>query len=223
VCSSDLKTDLGVPKSLGSAIPSAIILDTTLILDSPKQLIKAGIGDTISNYMALIDWEHASSIGEDEMNGFAYLMSKNALNALVKTQYDSICLEFVEVLANSIVMSGIAMYFAGSSRPVSGSEHLFSHALDYYCIQENLHGIQLALGTVSILKMLGYDYSKVLHYLNKFQVDINPVHLGISESDFILCMKKAPSMRHNRYTYLNEIDLSDKKLGRIYNELKEEL
>jgi glycerol-1-phosphate dehydrogenase [NAD(P)+] len=40
------------------------------------------------------------------------------------------------------------MDFAGSSRPVSGSEHLFSHALDYFAEKKNLHGLQVALGTV---------------------------------------------------------------------------
>ena len=52
------------------------------------QLIKAGIGDTISNYMALMDWDFAVSRGQDEMNGYAYMMSRTSLDALMKTQFD---------------------------------------------------------------------------------------------------------------------------------------
>lgn len=211
------------PKSLGCRMPSMLILDTQLINESPLQLIKAGIGDTISNYMALLDWEFACSKRKDEMNGYAYLMSKTSLDALMKTQYNSICPEFITVLANSLVLSGIAMNFAGSSRPVSGSEHLFSHALDYYSPTKNLHGIQVALGTVAVLKLIGYRQDEVIDYLKKFDVDINPGNLGIDEETFIYCMQNATTMRSNRYTYLHEADLSTNKLKKIYDELVEEL
>lgn len=218
-----LKRMDGKPKSLGCATPSMLLLDTELIFNSPRQLIKAGIGDTISNYMALLDWEFACRQGKDEMNGYAYLMSQTSLDALMKTQYDSICPEFIEVLANSLVLSGIAMDFAGSSRPVSGSEHLFSHALDYYCETPSLHGIQVALGTVAVLKLIGHDYDLVLNYLKRFEVDINPSRIGIDEETFINCMQKATSMRSGRYTYLHEADLSLETLRRLYRELCEEL
>lgn len=105
------------PKSLGCASPTMLIVDTDIIANGPVQLIKAGIGDTISNYMALIDWKFACDRGKDEMNGYAYLMSQTSLDALMKTQYSEICPEFIHVLTNCLVLSGIAMNFAGSSRP----------------------------------------------------------------------------------------------------------
>ncbi len=211
------------PKSLGAAIPSMILIDTEIITEGPIQNIQAGIGDTISNYMALLDWEFAVSRGKDEMNGYAYLMSKNSLDALMKTQFDHICPEFIEVLVNSLVLSGIAMDFAGSSRPVSGSEHLFSHALDFYSNKKNLHGLQVALGTVAVLKLIEHPQNEVINYLKRFNVNVNPVSLGIEETTFVLCMQKATSMRNNRYTYLNEIDLSTDRLKNVYKELVKEL
>ena len=59
--------------------------------------------------------------------------------------------------------------------------------------------------------------------MKKFNVDVNPEHMGISEDDFVLCMQKATSMRNNRYTYLHEADLSEEKLRHIYKELVEVL
>ena len=218
-----LKREDGKPKSLGCAMPSMMIMDTKLIASCPPQLIKAGIGDTISNYMALKDWDFAVARGKDEMNGYAYMMSRTSLDALMKTQFDHICPEFLDVLANSLVLSGIAMNYAGSSRPVSGSEHLFSHALDYFCEKQNLHGFNVALGTVAVLKIIGEDPGEVVHYLKKFEVDINPEHMGIPEDTFVYCMQHATEMRRNRYTYLHEADLNEQKLRRIYNELREEL
>lgn len=218
-----LKRQDGKPKSLGCAMPSMMIMDTELIASCPPQLIKAGIGDTISNYMALKDWDFAVSRGKDDMNGYAYMMSRTSLNALMKTQYDHICPEFLDVLANSLVLSGIAMDYAGSSRPVSGSEHLFSHALDYFCEKQNLHGFNVALGTVAVLKIIGEDSDEVTSYLKRFEVDVNPEHMEIPEETFVYCMQHATEMRKNRYTFLHEADLNEKKLRRIYHELVEEL
>lgn len=218
-----LKREDNKPKSLGCAMPSMIILDTALISTCPPQLIKAGIGDTISNYMALKDWKFAVLRGKDEMNGYAYMMSRISLDALMKTRYEHICPEFIEVLANCLVLSGIAMDYAGSSRPVSGSEHLFSHALDYFCDKQNLHGLNVALGTVAVLKIIGEDPNEVIKYLKKFEVDVNPKCMGISEDIFVYCMQHATEMRSNRYTYLHEADLSNNKLRKVYRELVEEL
>lgn len=218
-----LKRQDGRPKSLGCTPPTMLLLDTELILGCPIQLIKAGIGDTISNYMALLDWDLACLRGVDKPNGYAYLMSRASLDGLMNTQYSSICPDFVKVLANSLVMSGIAMDFAGSSRPVSGSEHLFSHALDYYGKRPNFHGIQVALGTVAVLKLAGMDYLELLSYLKRFEVDIHPKRIGIDEETFVFCMLKATSMRKNRYTYLHELHLGEAVLKNLYQELKEEL
>lgn len=218
-----LKRQDDKPKSLGCIMPSMIILDTKLLSTCPPQFIKAGIGDTISNYMALKDWDFATLKGKDEMNGYAYMMSQASLDALMKTQYDCICPEFIDVLANSLVLSGIAMDYAGSSRPVSGSEHLFSHALDYFCDRQNLHGLNVALGTVAVLKIIEEDTSEVIQYLKKFDVDVNPQHMEITEDAFVYCMQHATEMRNNRYTHLNEADLNEKKLRKIYGELVEEL
>ena len=218
-----LKRQDNKPKSLGCEMPTVLLLDTSLIMNSPIDLIKAGIGDTISNYMALKDWKYAVEKNQDTMNGYAYLMSQNSLDALMKTKFNHICSAFISVLANSLVLSGLAMDYAGSSRPVSGSEHLFSHALDYYNSYQNLHGIQVALGTIAVLKIINEDYLDVLTYLKKFEVDINPSHLNISEDMFVLCMQKATSMRAGRFTYLNDADLSEKRLRLIYKELVEEL
>ncbi|MCL2188639.1 MAG: iron-containing alcohol dehydrogenase family protein [Defluviitaleaceae bacterium] len=213
----------GKPMSLTCDIPKIIIIDLQLILNSPQTLIKAGIGDTISNYMALMDWEYAVQNQKDDMNGYAFMLSQAALDALLNAKFTSITPDFIRVLADSHVLSGIAMRYAGSSRPVSGSEHLFSHALDYYGETHNLHGIQVALGTLAVAKLVEVPYNEVLDYMRRFEVDLNPTRLGISRECFVLCMQKAPKMRKNRYTQLNTQDLSVPRLQQIYDELVREL
>jgi len=218
-----LKRKDNKPKSLGCRAPSMLILDTEIVQRCPHELIKAGIGDTISNYMALLDWEFAVERGKDTMNGYAHLMSKTSLNALMKTEFSCICPDFINVIAECVVLSGVAMDYAGSSRPVSGSEHLFSHALDYYAKTSNLHGIQTALGTVATLRIIEKDDTDVVNYLEKFEVEINPQKLNIDEETFVYCMQKATTMRKDRFTYLHEADLSDAHLKRVYKGLVRDL
>ena len=99
---------------------------------------------------------------------------------------------------------------------------MFSHALDYYGKKPNLHGIQVALGAIAMLKIRGKEYSVQLDYLKRFEVDVNPKSLGIDKETFVYCMQNASGMR-NRYTFLEEVDLNTEKLERIYDELVEEL
>ncbi len=218
-----LKGDDGKPKSLMCARAPMIVIDTELIYSAPIQLIKAGIGDILSNYMALLDWRLAYERGKDTINGYAYLMSKNAIDTIIQSRHKKICIEFVDDLVNAHVLSGFAMDFEKSSRPVSGSEHLFSHALDYYSNVKNLHGIQTGLGTIAILKLIGEDYSELLECFKRYEVDINPLRLGIDEETFVYCMQHATEIRQDRYTYLHEIDLCEQRLKEVYRELIKEL
>lgn len=217
-----LKMANGKVKSLQCEMAKIIIIDTTIMLDCPSELIKAGIGDTLANYMALLDWKFACDNGKDKMNDFAYMLSQESYESLLNAKSEKFDEKFIKVLANSIILSGLAMQFTGSSRPVSGSEHLFSHALDYYGKTPNLHGLQVALGTIAMLKLIGEDYHLILNFFKKYDVNINPQRLNISKDDFVLCMQKAVTMR-KRYTYLNEINFTQTQLEKIYDELLEEL
>ena len=77
-------------------------------------------------------------------------------------------------------MSGIAMSFAGVSRPASGIEHYFSHIWDMRALEfktnQDLHGIQVGIGTILTLKIYEYlkgvqpDREKALEYVNQFDL-----------------------------------------------------
>ena len=217
-----LKDPESLPRSLGCRMPDVAILDIDIVMNGPIDLVKAGIGDTISNHTALIDWDIAVKAGRESENNYAKLMSSTALDSLINSRFGEIDSNFLEQLAKCLIFSGIAMEYAGSSRPVSGSEHLFSHALDYYAPQNNLHGIQTALGTIAVLTFTGRPHRQLLDYLSRFEVDINPERLGISKDQFVECFKKAPAMRPGRYTCLNECDLATANLEAAYDQVMEE-
>lgn len=218
-----LKQKDGRPRSLNCVPPKILVLDPEVILSGPAQLTRAGIGDTLSKLTALDDWKFACEAGKDTMNGYACMLAQTSLDVLLHTRHSQLGPALIDDLGHSLVLSGVAMEFAGSSRPVSGSEHLFSHALDFLGETRNLHGYQVALGVVAVKKLLGEDPAPATQLLDRFSIDVNPARLGIGEDLFVRAMEQAPRMRKNRYTRLHALDLSPSRLRQVYGELCSQL
>ena len=68
----------------------------------------------------------------------------------------------VKAVFDGLIIGGIAMAYAGISRPASGGEHYFSHILDMrgleFGAKTETHGIQCAIGTLLMAKQ--YDKLK---------------------------------------------------------------
>ncbi|EGL82030.1 3-dehydroquinate synthase [Caldalkalibacillus thermarum TA2.A1] len=204
--------------SLGVSMPKAVLIDLDILVSSPQRLRIAGFGDLLSNKTAIFDWQLAHQANKDTMDTFASLMANNAVEAFLNTLNNPSLTEdmLLRVSAESLVMSGIAMSVAGSSRPCSGSEHLISHALDYYCGGKALHGEQVALG-VLIAQYLQKEYGNNEDLTPIFQQLALPLHyedLGYTKEEIKLAIRMAPKMR-NRYTILNEFSLNDKQLEQL--------
>lgn len=210
-------------KSLGSKVPDGIIIDIDILRKSPIDLIKAGIGDCLSNITSVYDWDLAQKKKKDKVNYFSKILSLNAINSLMANSIEDIkSIEFIKLLAESIILSGMSMEIAGSSRPCSGAEHLFSHAIDKYTDLNNYHGIQVALGSVITAYIQGQDYLKMIDFLRKYNIDIYPPNLGITEDIFIECITRAKTMRSDRYTVLDTLILESDTLRKIYNDICKE-
>ena len=208
-------------KSLGCSVPSGIILDIDIIKSCPISLVKAGIGDTLSNLTAIYDWELDNRDNNGEINDFAKLLSSISVHSLINNNNKDIRSdEFIKLLSESLILSGMAMEIAGSSRPCSGSEHLFSHALDQINDGiKNLHGLQVALGAVISAYLQKQDYKKMIKYLRDYDIDVNPMILEIDRKKFINAFNKAKSTRPNRYTILNKINLDENEISNLYDML----
>lgn len=218
-----LKDEKDLTRSLGARVPTGILIDLEIIKKAPKEYLKAGIGDILSNYTSLFDWKLAAKNKGEDLNDFAYLISKTAFNSVFYYEKKSIYNEkFIKQICESIVLSGISMEIAGSSRPCSGSEHLFSHYIDYYYNKKNLHGYQVALGAVVSSYLQNRDYKKLILFLKELKIDISPTSLNISKEEYLKAWKNCKSMRKNRFTVLDTIEFDDKKLLKIYDEIEEE-
>ena len=186
-------------------LPEGIIIDTDIIKNAPYNTILAGIGDLVANLSAVQDWFIASISTGEEINYEAMYLSKGAsekfMYYILTQDYNKDSL--IENLAESLIMSGISMAVAGSSRPASGSEHLISHCLDRIMKKPLMHGIQTGISTVFTLSL---QDSKYLHPVKKLYKSVSfPLHLsdvGINKNIFLSAVECAPHIRE-RFTTLN--------------------
>ena len=188
-----------------------------LQIKEPRLLLKAGVGDTISNYTALYDWQLGCDENNDRPNDFAYMLSETAFNSLLYSEEKSLTsIPGIKMLAQSLVLSGLSMQLAGNSRPCSGSEHLFSHAMDELFDHNIPHGILVGMGSVVSCKLQGRDHHVVLDFLKAYDISVNPKKLGITEDMFIKAWMFAREVRKERYTILNKINLTEELFRQLY-------
>ncbi|MFV0432310.1 MAG: iron-containing alcohol dehydrogenase family protein, partial [Alphaproteobacteria bacterium] len=217
-----LKTHEGRSKSFGCKSPDGLIADINIFKNSPKNLVIAGIGDTVSNYTSLYDWKLESKHKNIPLNDFAYLLSDVASNLLLGSREEDISSPvFLKQLVESIVLSGLAMDIAGSSRPCSGSEHLFSHSLDEHYNLNLQHGIQVALGSIVSCIFQGRSYEPIISFLKRYKVDVYPMSYGITKEIFVGAWMKAKATRPERFSILDTFELTEEYLIEVYDKIEE--
>ncbi|MDO4206340.1 MAG: iron-containing alcohol dehydrogenase family protein [Lachnospiraceae bacterium] len=221
-----LGTEGKARKSFRCTIPDAIIVDLDIVKHTPERQLLAGIGDTVSKYTALYDWKLAGRKNGEPVDDFACMMSHMAFESILfNTAADLQDRDFIRRLTDALVMGGLAMEIAGNSRPSSGSEHLFCHALEEeYPEQLSIpHGIATAMGTYPACIFQDRDPAKVTKVIKQYGIPARPSENGVTEDIFVNTWQKAAGTRADRYTILNETDLSDARLKEIYARMEEDL
>jgi glycerol-1-phosphate dehydrogenase [NAD(P)+] len=144
----------GMKVTYSAKVPAAILADTEVLKDAPFEMIQAGYGDIVGKYSALNDWKLSNVVNGEYFCPAVYEMTMAALNrtlelapGLVRREEESL-----RALMEALVLVGIAMSYAGSSRPASGSEHHLSHFFEITGIVQGEpylpHGIDVAYSTV---------------------------------------------------------------------------
>jgi glycerol-1-phosphate dehydrogenase [NAD(P)+] len=117
----------------------------------------------------------------------------------------------LRTIIEALISSGVAACIAGSSRPCSGSEHLFSHAIEYITGDScGLHGERVGLGTIIMAKLHGLHYEIIIEALENLGAPTKASQLNIRESDVIQALLIAQSLRPERYTILSKTKLNKK-------------
>ncbi len=199
----------GASMSMEAQEPMGIVADTEIIMQSPYRYLAAGAADVIGNVTSLKDWELAYKLRNEDFSSTAYGLAKYAAEALIENA-SSIKPNLEDsawLIVKSIVVSGMAMSIANSSRPASGSEHLFAHALEKRAPGKALHGEMVGVGTIMMMYLHGGDWKGIRDVLRMIGAPTTAKELGVEKDDIIWALIHAHKMR-KRYTILGDKGLS---------------
>jgi len=198
----------------------AIIADINVLSSAPRRLINAGIGDTIGKIIAVRDWKLASKLrGEyygDYTASLALMSAKHALSCTRILNKD--IKAGVRTLTEALISSGVAMGMAGSTRPASGSEHLFAHAIEMLYPNVGLHGELVALGTILMAYVHGINWRKIKRAMRRVGLPTKAKEIGIPDEGVIKALTIAHTIRPERYTILGDRGLTWESAEKIARE-----
>ncbi len=211
---------IGEPHSIKAHAPMAIIADTSVIMNAPDESLVAGCGDAIANWTAVKDWKLSYRLRNEYYGEYAASIAKLSAaviirnRMLIKGRTESA----LRVILEALISSGISMCIAGSSRPASGSEHMFSHALDRIATKPALHGAQCGVGTIMMELLHNGDWIKIKDALKTIGAPITAAELGIDDDLIVEALHIAHTTRPERYTILGEKGLSIEAAKRLAKE-----
>ncbi|HDD33723.1 MAG TPA: iron-containing alcohol dehydrogenase [Thermofilaceae archaeon] len=210
------KGEDGRPISIFTRPPELVIADLAVISRAPRRLLASGFADIVGKITSTRDALLAYRMG-DRVSLYAIELASTALRIAVKhaDEIARLTPRGLEALVMAAITCGISMVVDGSSRPASGSEHLFSHALDIvYPEKRSLHGEQVGIGTIMMSHLHGLNWRKVRRLLRKVGAPTNAEELGVPPEAIVEALAIAHKVRE-RYTILGTRGLSPEAAERL--------
>ena len=200
------------PHSLVTTAPLGVFVDVDIMKRAPKKLLASGCGDLIAKITAVRDWQLSrDKTGEYYGRYSADLASMSAKILMESSERFSKKGLDVREIVEALISAGVASCIAGSSRPCSGAEHLFSHAVDKLEPGVGLHGEKCGIGTIMMAKLQGQDWKKIVNTLKNVGAPTTAKEIGLKSTTLVKALMLAQSLRPERYTILNEVNMTEKK------------
>jgi glycerol-1-phosphate dehydrogenase [NAD(P)+] len=198
------------PYSVLAQSPLAIIADIDIIAQAPWRFVVSGSCDVIAKFTAVKDWKLAHLEKGEYYGGYAAslalmsakLVTENA-DLIGKKQEEGL-----RVLLEALISCGVAMSIAGSSRPCSGSEHLFSHALDMIKTNHAMHGEQCGVGTILSAYLHKSNWQTIRKTLKQMGAPTTASEIGATDKEVVKALELAAKIRPERYTILHKLNLN---------------
>jgi glycerol-1-phosphate dehydrogenase [NAD(P)+] len=200
------------PHSIVASAPLGVFVDIDIIRKAPQKLLASGCGDLIANIIAVRDWQLGhEKTGEYYGRYSADLALMSAKIVMENSGYYAKNGLDARVIVEALISAGVASCIAGSSRPCSGAEHLFSHALDKIAPGKGLHGEKCGIGSIMMAKLQGQDWKKIAQTLKDVGAPTTAKQIGLKSDEIITALIIAQELRPERYTILKEIEMTERK------------
>ncbi|UCD79093.1 MAG: sn-glycerol-1-phosphate dehydrogenase [Desulfobacterales bacterium] len=162
----------GLKQTLECAAPLVIVADTQVLQKAPTEMTAAGYADLLGKITAGADWIIADSINVEAIGPASWNMVQTDLRQWT-SQPKNLSegdLRAIEHLFEGLIMTGLAMQTQKSSRPASGTEHLFSHTWEMQNLEKDgvpvSHGFKVGIGTLAACAMMETIFAKDINQLN---------------------------------------------------------
>lgn len=227
----------GVKVSLGSKCADVIIGDIDILKTAPDNMLRSGMGDMLAKYISICEWRIANLINGEYYCEEVAKMVRDVLKcctdnaeALLKRDENAISAVF-----EGLVKGGIAMAYAGVSRPASGVEHYFSHIWDMRGLEfgepVDFHGIQCAIGTYIAanlyekIKSITPDKEKAVKFVNEFDFNkwADELREFIGQGAEAMIELEAKEKKYDVNSHLERIDVIINNWERILGIIDEEI
>jgi glycerol-1-phosphate dehydrogenase [NAD(P)+] len=199
--------------SYGVAMPLAVVVDLDYVRAAPVRMVRSGIGDVVSNLSAIEDWLLAERERREPVDGLAIAFARTAAEAVLHRSDSVDSDDFLIVLAEALVLSGMAMSVAGTSRPCSGACHEIIHAVDALYPGVSNHGELAGIGALfaTFLREDGDRFDQMAACLRRHDLPRTPAEIGLTEQQFTSAVLAAPNTRPDRYTILEHLALDEEQ------------
>ena len=204
------------PHSLVATAPLGVFVDVNVIKGAPKKLLASGCGDLMAKVTAVKDWQ----LGRDKKGEYYGRYSADLASMSAKILIES-SPSFskkgidARIIVEALISAGVASCIAGSSRPCSGAEHLFSHAVDHLEFGVGLHGEKVGIGAIMISKLQGQDWKKIVKTLKNVGAPTTAKEIGLKPKVLAKALTIAQSLRPERYTILSEKKITESSASKL--------
>ena len=199
------------PYSIIGTAPLGVFVDIEILKKAPKRLLASGCGDLMAKVTAVRDWEIARDNVGEYFGTYAANLASMSAKIVIENSKNFKKRPDVRMIVEALISSGVAACIAGSSRPCSGAEHLFSHAVDYLEPGIGLHGEKCGIGSILISKLQGQDWRKIVQMLKNVGAPTTAKQIGLKPKILAKALTIAQSLRPERYTILNQVKMTEEK------------
>ncbi len=194
-----------------SKIPEIVIVDTNLLSLSDLRYTIAGIGDVLSVYTAMHDWDLARVHSDEPDNFTIRTVAESLIDPMVQLvpkliQNDP---SAIEQLTQLLLLSGYLTNMYGSGRPESGSEHMFARAIETDPVfgKRLLHGEAVLLGILLSAELQGRPSDAILGIAQMSGLRARYEDAELTENDMVKFLITASTIRPERFSIFNIVHL----------------
>ena len=163
-----------------------VLVDYDFVLESPKYLNTAGLGDILCMYSGITEWKYASSKGK------APQPDNNTISTII-SYYESIVSDFVASLDTdrSLTVDSVKLLMTAmkerddrtlQSEHAPGTGHSMAGPIEEATQRGLIHGEMAALGAVIVTFLTGHQHM-LISWLDRCDVRFRPDQIGLSRDE----------------------------------------